>query len=207
MALVGIVSYVQTTLLLLNKPLMDGLQTAAERVQSGQADAACQRWFGDNTGPWKTQLHRTLRQLRSNINVRTIKVGFAPLDDRGANAAAWRNNGLAFSTPLGGAGTVDNMNLDVGFNSLPTYLPLNGGQVDASFYSQSKFETLVHELSHLFLNTKDVPTKWEPDGSVAKEAYGAKRAAKLAVADPAKAKRNAENWGIFVEAVGVHKSS
>lgn len=207
MALVGIIPYVSLSLVKLQAPLMSGLETAAARVQGGQADAACQRWFGDTSQAWKKELATTLRKWRSNINVRTIKVGFAPRDDRGANAASWRTkNGLDFSTQLNGTGTNDHMNLDEGFSSLPEYLPLQGGVVDATFYSQSKYETLVHELSHLLLNTKDVPVGFDSDGDV-KEAYGAKRSAKLAINDPAKAKRNAENWGIFVEAVGIHKSS
>lgn len=208
MGLVGIVPQTQLALVKLHTPLMSALAFSADRVRSGQADTALQRWFGDVTPAWKKEVETTLRKWRSNINVRSIRVGFATLDDRGSNAAAYAARTLDFSKKLAGTGADDNMNLDTGFSSLPEYLPrMPDGTVDASGWNQSKFETIVHELSHLFLNTTDVVLRADADGNPTKEAYGAKRAAKLAANNPAAAKTNAENWGIFVEAVGVHKSS
>jgi hypothetical protein len=99
-------------------------------------------------------------------------------------------------------GNEDPVILGESFKRLPIYLKLTAdGRVDSSFYSQSQFETLVHELSHLLLGSQDV--KFD-DGSTA---YGAENAELLATFGSEHAFTNAENWGIFVEAVGIHKSS
>ncbi|MBI5016072.1 MAG: hypothetical protein HZB55_11385 [Deltaproteobacteria bacterium] len=50
----------------------------------------------------------------------------------------------------------------------------------------------VESTSHLILNTDDIVH----DGSTA---YGAQAARDLAIANAANAKKNAENWGLFVE--------
>lgn len=97
MGLVGIVLQTQIALVKLNQPVLSALSTAADRVKKGQADAALQRWFGDVTPDWKKSVEQTLSKWRSNINVRSIRVGFATLDDRGANAAAYRGKALSFS--------------------------------------------------------------------------------------------------------------
>jgi hypothetical protein len=210
--------------------LMGALATCVERVQSGQADAAIVRWFGADAVAQKKQIAATIGRFKSNINLKRITVGFEVLAanpnyaktrdaqgkvtiiepkfirSQGMNAAAYAATDANVSMSLGDllshapAGDAP-VELGEGFRSLPLLLPLTGGQVDASDYNQSQFETLVHELSHLLLGTTDV--KFD-DGTTA---YGAEAAAELATFGSTHAFRNAENWGIFVEAVGIHKSS
>lgn len=210
--------------------LMGALSTASERITSGQADAAISRWFGNDALPQKKQLAMSINRFKSNINLKKITIGFEVLAlnpnyskvtdalgkvtvinpkfirSQGTNAAAFAagdsNVSMSLSdllshTPPGEAP----VELGEGFRSLPLLLPLAGGRVDASAYNQSQFETLVHELSHLLLGTSDVKYT---DGTTA---YGAESAALLATFGSTHAFRNAENWGIFIEAVGVHKSS
>jgi hypothetical protein len=127
----------------------------------------------------------------------------------GANAAAYAAPDQNVSLNLGDMlshvprreGEVP-VELGTNFRSLPMYLPMfPDGTVDNTGWNQSQLDTLVHELSHLLLGTKD---KTLANG---KEAYGAKRASKLALESPQRALKNAENWGIFIEAAGYHRSS
>lgn len=210
--------------------LMGGLSTAADRASSGQADAAISRWFGADAVPQKKQIATTINRFRSNINLKTITVGFEALAQnpnyakttgadgkvtiiepkfvrsQGMNAAAYAAtdsnvslslDDLLSHAPAGGAPVF----LGEGFRNLPLLLPLAGTQIDASGWIQSQFETLVHELSHLLLGTIDVKFT---DGSTA---YGTEAAAELATFGSTHAFRNAENWGIFIEAAGVQKTS
>ena len=210
--------------------LMDGLQFAAVRTANGQADAAITRWFGADAVVQKASLAATIRRFRSNINLKTITVGFEAMKvnanfsktkgadgktqvispkfirSQGMNAAAYASsdsnvslslNDLLSHAPPGEAP----VELGEGYRSLPLLLPLSGGQIDASGWIQSQFETLVHELSHLLLGTVDVTYT---DGSTA---YGTQSAALLATFGSTHAFRNAENWGIYIEAAGVQKVS
>lgn len=210
--------------------LMDALATAAARVQSGAADAAIRRWFGDDAVPQKKALANTISRFRSNINLKTIVVGFevakvnpnfsrvadangkvtviSPkfIRSTGMNAAAFRATDANVSLNLGdrlshvpvGEAPVE---LGEGYKQLPKLLPQAAGQVDASGWIQSQFETLVHELSHLLLGTIDVKYT---DGSTA---YGTEQAALLATFGSEHSFKNAENWGIFIEAAGIHKTA
>ncbi|MEL6529738.1 MAG: M35 family metallo-endopeptidase [Pseudomonadota bacterium] len=65
---------------------------------------------------------------------------------------------------------------------------------------QSRFGVLIHELSHVLLGVED-----RLDGNNIPY-YGTERAEPLAVNQPAAAQDNAENWAIFVEALGYHNS-
>lgn len=211
--------------------LMTGLQTAIDRTKSGQADAAITRWFGADAVAQKDSIARTLSRFRSNINIKTIVVGFEALElnpnfskvtnpvtnkvtvispryarSAGTNAAAYASPDANVSLDLGDvlshapSGDAP-VFLGEGFRSLPQLLPLAGGQIDTSGWIQSQFETLVHELSHLLLGTKDIKFT---DGSTA---YGTQAAAELATFGSSWAFQNAENWGIYVEAAGVQKVS
>ena len=64
-----------------------------------------------------------------------------------------------------------------------------------------KFETLVHELTHVLWGTADHPL------STRVTAYGDYNALALAIEDDDVAFDNAENWGIFLEAVGRNSSN
>jgi len=70
--------------------------------------------------------------------------------------------------------------LDVAWNRSPLFRPRGapGG---------SKFHTVVHELTHLVLNTDDV----EPP-------YGVQNCL-LKAGTPMNAKRNADNWAFFID--------
>jgi hypothetical protein len=183
--------------------VMSALNACIERVEKNQADAALMRWFGDSSPAWKKEIRKKLSSLKSIINLQDVHVEFTSLKDRDAGTNAAAAPGLLTSIDPAQAQTFKgrNVRLDVAFHQLPSRLSLTGGTIDASFYNQSKFETIIHELSHAVLSTND------EDLANGKTAYGAKRAAALATQDSALAKTNAENWGIFVEACGVHKSS
>ena len=174
---------------------------ASREVSAGGVTAAMNRWFGDSTPAFRKKLAKDLNNLRANLNVRTIKVGFMSLSNRddGTNAAAFTNPkwGLKLGKQINYTNNdygKSEMFLDEAFKGLPILLPLNGGLIANDGYNQSRFNTLVHELSHLILGTED--QMWN-----GKEAYGAKRASRLAANEPDTAYENAENWGIFVEAV------
>ena len=187
--------------------VLKALEDTASRVDGGSADAACQKWFGDNSAAFKKDLAQTLRKFRSVINVKTIRVSFQALSTRsaGENAAAWNDNsrhlnlGDSFSHVGSHGGVTSEIYLNEAFSGLPSYLVLAGNTIDDTFWNQSKFETIVHEASHLILGTADEKYR-------NREAYGAKRAARLARHRVSRAKNNAENWAIFIEAVGVHNS-
>jgi hypothetical protein len=210
--------------------LMDALATASARVVSGQADAAIARWFGNDALPQKKKLGTTINRFRSNINVKTIHIGFEAMvanpkfakvnqpngkvkiiepkftRSAGTNAAAFRARDPNVALDLGDAlshvpkGEAP-VELGEGYKQLPLLLPLVGGQIDASGWIQSQFETLVHELSHLLLGTIDVEFT---DGTTA---YGTQAAEELATFGSRHAFQNAENWGIFIEAAGVQRCS
>lgn len=188
---------------------LEALEEAAKRVDDGSADAACTRWFGDNSGPFKKDLAKTLRKMRSVVNVKTIRVSFQALATRNTdeNAAAWNdrnrhlNLGDNFAHVGAHGGITSEVYLNEAFSGLPSYLVKKADNtVDDSFWNQSKFNTIVHEVSHLILGTAD-------ETYHGRTAYGAERAAQLARRRVSRAKNNAENWGIFIEAVGLNKSS
>jgi len=172
--------------------ILTALSAAASQVGKGQAGTECQRWFGDTSGPFTAKLAKALRQFRSIINTQTIQVRFATLADRerSENAAAYR--------PTGGWDEYVNMtkaqgqNLQMHINEAFSRLPIYCNPDPASTNGQSQFETVVHELSHLVLNTDDIVHGGDT-------AYGAEAARQLATDDAENAKKNAENWGLFVE--------
>ncbi len=199
--------------------VMAALQNAADRIRSGNANDALLRWFGDNSADFQSEARRKIATMRSQANVRTIKVGRRGVvkqagggigrGDAGENAAAFPSTGtVTFKVrSLPGSSTTrdsrfagNNMFISSAWGSLPDYLPMTGGTVDAGGWNQSKMNTFVHELSHLLMGTEDVSV-----GGYT--VYGAQRAELLAANLPDGAKVNAENWGIFVEAVGHHEAS
>ena len=217
-------SYVSGLVKPLETKLMEGLELAATRASSGGANAALTRWFGDASPAFGKEIGRKLRQMRSNINIKPIPVAFQPMKiawvedendptlqnwtimgrNSGENASAFPGNRLAIGATLNipsDMGVSAAVYINEAFRILPAYLPRAAGRIDSSGYNQSRYETLVHELTHFFLGTDDV-VKW---GSADPEvkSYGAQRAEELAANNSAGAKNNAENWAIFVEAAGV----
>ncbi len=208
----------------LEAKLMDALSLAGARATDGSAAAALTRWFGDASPAFGKEVGRTLRQIRSNVNVKPVAVAFMPMvvvweedpndptmlnwtvkgRSTGENAAAFPGQRLAIGSALSipsHLGVSAAVYINEAFKSLPIYLPRTNGRIDSSGWNQSRFETIIHELSHFFLQTVDV-VDWG-NANPKEKAYGAQRAETLAANDPVAAKTNAENWAIFVEAAGV----
>ncbi|MBW2481058.1 MAG: hypothetical protein JRF38_13810 [Deltaproteobacteria bacterium] len=172
--------------------ILNALNEAANKVKNGQASTECQRWFGDASSGFASRLEKVLRQFCSIINTQKISVNFASLKDRDRyeNAAAY--------SPKSGWDEYINMTkvqgqeLTMHINEAFARLPIYCNPDPATTVGQSQFETVVHELSHLILNTDDIVH----NGNTA---YGATAARNLAAADANNAKKNAENWGLFVE--------
>lgn len=162
------------------------LRNASARIRDGNDHS--QVWFGDSSAQWISQLRTKLNRMASVINLQTINIHGSALDRRdGAFAAAqrpaggWRDNtanigGVGFITRSRGQGF--HIRLDLRWNTAPKYRAGPG--------YDSKFQILVHELSHLILDTED-------------EAYGSIKCRALAFTSLVRAKRNADTWGYFVE--------
>ena len=177
------------------------IQECISRIEKNQADAAMLRWFGDSSNNFKKDLKTKLNKMRSRINLIQINVGFESMKERDVDTNASAFPGAVTSlNPTSNRGG-QHVFLDLNFKNLPNYLPLSGGLIDASDYHQSQFNTFAHELSHLILNTDDEELN---NGD---EAYGTEQALQLVGENVAKAKNNAENWGIFIEACGYRKTS
>jgi len=203
-------SYTQLNVSML--PVMQSIKTAGERVRSGAADAALFRWFGDNSNAWRSEAARRIETLRRIFNLQSIAIGFTNLRERNrgenASAATGALTGIqpALVSQYMAGNDLDPITLNEAFRSLPPYLPLTGtGIVDTGGWNQSKLNTVIHELSHLILNTRDETPPGGPHAG--QPAYGAQRARSLATLYPLQAQNNAENWGIFIEACGRNHAS
>jgi hypothetical protein len=184
--------------------ILSAIKNCASRIKTGQADPALQRWFADTSPAWKQTAQQRLEQLRKIINLQEISIGVSTLADRDTSENANALTGGATSI-VPGTNTPDPLplvQLNSAFLTLPRYLPRNGGAVDAGVYNpnlsnnQSKFESVIHELTHVILSTNDEQLT---NGD---EAYGTNRALTLATQSAALAQTNAENWGCFIEACG-----
>lgn len=178
--------------------VLAALSVKSDRLRNTNADAACLRWFRQQDAAFKGGLNTKIMKFRSLINTTTFTIGFTPLTARIQNQNASAIQELAaMGQPLPDPGHGrSHVELDVHFSSLSRYLPLTPapGVIVATAFNQSQFETLVHELSHLFLRTNDL-------------GYGTENACNLAINNAPHAQNNAENWGIFVEACGHHRTS
>jgi len=163
------------------------LRKASTEISPG--DPRSVRWFGDASNTWTQQLKNNLNRMASVVNIQQVKVHGQQWKQRarGTSAAAyrpasgWRDNTAvvgrtSFVTRSQGQGF--NIALDNEWNTSPTYR--TGATLD------SKFEILAHELTHLILDTED-------------EAYGGPKCETLAAHSPARAKKNADSWGYFIE--------
>jgi hypothetical protein len=161
--------------------------SAAARAGTPDATARSLRWFGDNSPGWMGQLSSKLNRLASIVNNKDIEVSFSGLRHRCGDeyAAANRPTGgwndfSEENAPMSAAqGRNFVINLNLSWNGAPTYSP-------AQQPGDSKFQTLVHECTHLILDTDD-------------DAYGVPMCLATAAATPALAKKTADNWGYFVE--------
>jgi hypothetical protein len=162
--------------------IIAAMRKAHTELSAGRGATECARWFGAT--PTNT-VKEKVGKLRSFFNCNSITIRFATLQKRGTNnaAALAPGNGWKDYTNLTKANGVSfEMYLNSGWEAKPkrSTLPL------ATAGSGGQFKTLVHELSHLGLNTED-------------HKYQAASCVALAASDAAKALDNADNWGFFVE--------
>jgi hypothetical protein len=163
------------------------LRKAAISVQKGGGRAESNQWFGDASAPWMNDLARKLQMLASMINTKPIHVSFSPLSGRcGSEFAAALRPAGGWQDFVGGQNSMTiaqnqnfTMKLNLKWNTAPLYRSLKQP-------ADSKFQTLVHECTHLFLNTDD-------------DACGVRSCEATAARNPATAKKTADCWGYFVE--------
>ncbi len=177
--------------------ILSALQKCRDSVASGGANTQLDRWFGDHSADFGKSVKEKIAKMRShllNTNIKCVKgVGLTSDNNAQANHFTVGLTGvsslMAVNYAATQADTFSKVMIGPNFKNLPKYATSSL----ASFGDQDQFETLVHELTHVVLGTKD-----EKNGSGV-TAYGATNARNLATADSAKAKTNAENWGLFVE--------
>lgn len=170
------------TVLTLSPLIIEAMRKAETELAAGRGGTEVSRWFG--TTPPAT-IRQKVGKLRTFFNCNSITVRFATLAKRGSNnaAALAPGNGWDDYTNLTKANGVSfEMYLNSGWEQKADW----STQPLATAGSGGKFKTLVHELSHLGLNTND-------------HKYQASRCIALATADAAKALDNADNWGFFIE--------
>ncbi len=173
----------QDVLRKLEPEIIKTLRNASSTIRQGNAESLL--WFGDNTQNWISRVSRDLNKMASILNTKPIEVVGTNWKQRSTNTTA------AAKRPTGGWNQYTNMTyaqgrnfrirLDIAWNSRPLFRPGNVPGV-------SKFHTIVHELTHLILNTDDVAP-----------AYGVNNCQNKANTNPNNAKRNADNWAFFVD--------
>ncbi|NCB07743.1 MAG: hypothetical protein EOM73_06235 [Bacteroidia bacterium] len=161
------------------------LRNSSALIKRGECKQTSFKWFGSSTEDWMKILSTNLDKMASIINTKDILVSQANLKKRDTreNAAAYRpNSGWETYTNMSKAqGQNFTIKLNSAWEQLNKYSPPNT-------HVQSKFQTMVHELTHLILNTDDVPPP-----------YGETNCLNKAKTKPLDAQKNAENWGFFVE--------
>lgn len=150
---------------------------------------ACGFWFGNCDRQWRKELSMKLNRLATLINVLTIQIQYIDINERNEQCYAYAQ------TPSGGweDHTKDNqkvsfithaqmqsniIHLDVKWNNAPLF-----GDDERP---TSKFQIIAHEISHLFLKTEDY-------------CNGSTFCIRLAKHKPAHAKKNADNWGYYIQ--------
>lgn len=172
----------QTIVTKLSPKILDACSKAQSELAAGRGLTELGRWFG--TTPAAT-VKTKVGKLRSFFNLNSINLHFADLGDRGTDTAA------AYA-PSGGWDDYTNVT-KANRNSFEMYLnsaweqkPTWSTKPLITAGSGGQFKTLVHELSHLGLNTND-------------HVYTAQQAVLLAQNNADNALDNADNWGFFVE--------
>ena len=137
-------NYEQGWIARFNGEILAALANARTRVEKGRADAAIQRWFGFAPGPnERAVIVKDLGVFRSNLDVRSISLGFITLKGRKPlqNARAWNvkapqlDLGQRLAAP--GAGGLSTVELRLNFKNLPDYMPTNGdGTINGSNHYQ-----------------------------------------------------------------------
>ncbi len=195
-------------------PIYDSLKECAERIKQGKANAAILRWFGTNDNEKIKDILAKSQKMRSYFNLLSIDIGFRSLAQRNKNENAAAIAGIANTLDPNSDNSLVSIAtaaareqlfpvmINERFAKLKKFLPkLADETVSTADPGQSQLNTILHELSHLIIATDDEKLE---TGAIA---YSASNARLLAIENTTKALNNAENWGIFIEAVGYHKSS
>ncbi len=163
------------------------IRQVADRVMKGEGAAECKKWFGDASPIWMNSVGKQLQMMASLINTKPITIGFAPIKERCSKeyAAAdqpnsgWKNFASNPNAMSVGQNQDYTITLNLLWNSAPLYRKFRKP-------GDSKFQTLIHECTHLFLDTDD-------------DEYGVQDCEAVAGKSPAVAKKTADNWGYFIE--------
>lgn len=163
------------------------LRNASVRIGQGNGKAESTKWFGDNSQMWMSSVKEKLNRMASLINTKDITVSFSKLNSRCSGEFASANapvDGWDDFTQWGNMMTAAQgqnfrIVLNLSWNTAPLYRPFKRP-------ADSKFQTLVHECTHLFLETDD-------------DAYGVASCEVTAARAPGTAKKTADCWGYFVE--------
>jgi hypothetical protein len=171
----------QQAVVTLSAQVIPALREVSRIVAKGGALAESDMWFGDSSRPWMQRLSTNLNRMANVVNMEPIHVSFRSLAHRkGSFAAAQRpaggwGNYMSVSSARG-QGFI--LKLDTRWNTSP--LHRSRTELD------SQFQTFVHEITHMLMDTDDIE-------------YGQKSCRLLAKQSPYRAKNNADNWGYFVE--------
>ncbi len=192
-------------------PVLETLTECVNRISQGKANAAIFRWFGTLDPNDIGVIRDKTMKMKTQFNLQSIDIGFSALARRNRNENASAANNIASQLNpriLEGLAANDErlgffpIEINEGFARLPKFLPkLANGIVSLAAPGQSQLNTILHELSHAIIGTEDEQL------AHGQTAYTARNARDLANRFPRRAQNNAENWGIFIEAVGHHKSS
>ncbi len=153
-----------------------------------------QRWFGDNSPFWIHKLRIKHDRLANLIKKQTIFI------DRLTEEQGYYNtNAIAYKPPDGWQDYTSDEHYDA-IMANPRYFVIRLGcrWFDSPMHSDldhglSKFQNLVHELSHLFMDTHD-------------HSYGYSMCAIDAVYNSPITKTNAANWAFFASAYRMQKN-
>jgi hypothetical protein len=167
----------------LSPKILDACSKAQDELAAGRGLTEAARWFG--TTPAAT-VKTKVGKLRSFFNLNAITLRFAGgPDERGEDTAAALRPSQGWSDYTN-VTKAHNTSFEMYLNSDWEQMPLWSTQPLQTAGDGGKFATLVHELSHLCLNTED-------------HKYTAQKAVLLATNSPNLAIENADNWGFFVE--------
>lgn len=142
-------------------------------------------WFGDISQEWMLELQRKLYRMATIANTQQFEVTGMHYKKRDSGVAAHAHE------PSSGWNTYTNIrdaqrtrfriSLDEGWNRLPTFRK-------SATPAKSKFQTIVHEVTHLVLHTRDLQ-------------YGGPPCKALALNSSVDAKMNADSWAFFIDDV------
>ncbi len=185
----------------LEDSMLNALQKCRDKVAGNKASDAMTRWFGANSPALANQVKGKVARMRSVLNNRSVKcLNGEKTRPATENALATHYPTGLFDDTIGESDRVARMlDTDDSIHISPNFrnLPKTASGVASSWAGQDQLETLLHELSHIVLGTKD--EKLDDNTTTA---YGGENARLLAVQSAARAQTNAENWGFFIEECG-----